>query len=182
MLHGHPGSGAGLEKHATDAAREETVFVPDVPGSGASVSVPLGPDIAQRIADRLRTALPDIAMGQTAWFTSGPIAEALHAAEPARFAAPEVNDALPHEPDALAYLASKWPLDLPTDWQGSHVMGAWHRARDGTLQHPWYDRSVAARRVLSGEPDLATIHTQCAAILSDRGTSTDLILALIKGG
>ncbi len=181
MLHGHPGSGAGLGNHTADAEREGTVLVPDLPGSGDSDALPLGPDMARRLADRLRAALPDIAMDQTAWFTAGPIAEALHAKEPARFAAPQVHDALPRDPEALATLARQWPLDLPTDWQGSHVVGAWHRARDGMLQHPWYDRSVAARRVLSGEPDLAAIHAQCAAILSERDTNAGLIPALILG-
>lgn len=181
LLHGHPGSGAVLEAEAARAARTGPVYVPDLPGSGHSAA--LGGEaatLAARMAAAVAEALARVEgpVSVEAWFTGQRVAEALVALDPARFRIAALHDPLP-QGEALAALRANHVRELPSDWLGSHMLGAWWLARDMFTYAPWFVRTVATEKPLPSDIDLAALQRHAQAIFQGRATEPAVMRALL---
>ncbi len=161
MLHGGPGSSAGLVPLIAALADRFRVIAPDTMGCGDSDPAP---DAAPEIADYaayMAGFLDAMAMPQAAIYghhTGAQIACELSIADPRRVTRLILDGAALFTPALRAEFVARYaPPIVPADG-GAHLHWLWQFARDLTRYFPHY-RKDADHRTVPGDPlpnDLAT--------------------------
>ncbi len=157
LLHGHPGSSAGVVELARGLSRP--VVAIDIPGAGLS-------DPAETLDDAIARLAPLVpADADLAGFaTGGILAGLLGGGRRAAMIGPA-----PGEADIFE--------EAPR-WDGAHLLAAWYRHRDALLHAPWHDRRPGTAIPLPPRIDLDALHASTVATLEDR--SAPLARALLR--
>ncbi len=161
MLHGGPGSSAGLAPLIAELADRFRILAPDTMGCGDSDPAPdAEPEIADYAA-YLAGFLGAIAAPAAAVYghhTGAQIACELAIAAPHRVTRLVLDGAALFAPDLRGEFVERYAPPIVPDESGAHLDGLWQFARDLTRYFPHY-RKDADHRTASGQPlppDLAT--------------------------
>ena len=151
-----PGSTQGLEPIAAHLARGRRVVAIDPPGHGFSSSVPAGSTdggvgLVARAVQSLRLGQVDIAGINVGACWAAHLAGRL-GADCGRLV---MIDPPPY-PQALAECLPATAL-VPT-WSGTHLLTAWHLARESLLYRPWFVPTAATRMPVEIGLDVDLLH------------------------
>ena len=151
-----PGSAQGLEPIASHLAKRRRVVTIDPPGHGFSSPAP--PGTADGGVALVAGAVAALGLGpvDVAGIDSG----ACWAAHLARRLGADCGRLVlidpPPDPQALADCLPATAL-VPT-WSGSHLITAWHLARESLLYRPWYVPTAATRMPVEIGLDVDLLH------------------------
>ncbi len=167
FLHNQPGSSRTARPLTRLVARRRQVLTFDLPGSGESSA---GGDLPRRLLD----AIDSLAI--ETFDLAGEFIGAVAAIQAAAFAGARCRGLTlidpPPDGEELSALRKSYPLDLlPLQWDGRHMMMAWHRQRDGLLYNPWYDKSRPAMIEMPRGVDIDLL--QEAALATLQGAETE---------
>ena len=151
-----PGSTAGLGALADHLAKGRRVVAIDPPGHGFSSPAPAGTagssiDCVARTVEALGLGPVDVA-----GINSGACWAAHLAARLGATCGRPVLVDPPPDPQALAACLPATAL-VPT-WSGSHLLTAWHLARESLLYRPWYVPTAATRMPVEIGLDVDLLH------------------------
>jgi hypothetical protein len=90
-------------------------------------------------------------------------------------------DPPPGDAQDLASLRKSYPLELlPLQWDGRHMMMAWHRQRDGLLYNPWFDKSQSAMTEMPRAVDIGVLQEAALATLQGGGAEPEACRNLLS--
>ena len=151
-----PGSTRGLDPIAAQLARERRVIAIDPPGHGLSSPAPAG--TADGGAELLARAVAALGLGRVD--VAGIDVGACWAAHLARHLGANCGRLVlvdpPPDPAALAECVPATAL-APV-WSGTHLITAWHLARESLLYRPWYIPTAATRSPVEIGLDVDLLH------------------------
>lgn len=151
-----PGSAQGLEPVAAHLAKGRRVVVIDPPGHGFSSPAP--PGTADGGVALVAGAVAALGLGpvDVAGIDSGACWAAHLAGRLGADCGRLVLVDPPPDPQALAECVPATAL-VPT-WSGSHLLTAWHLARESLLYRPWYVPTAATRMPVEIGLDVDLLH------------------------
>lgn len=157
---------------------DRVVLVPELPGYGESDAIE-GATIAD-YADAVAAMLRMLDAGPVdvlAIGLAGPLAMALAARDP-DLVGSLVLDGVAGVGAAPERLCPAFEAD----YAGGHWHQIWHMLRDGEVQWPWFDGSVAAQRRLAPCLDGDGLHRALLDVLKQPDCYGDVALAGLRGG
>jgi len=156
LLADPPGSTPALDPIAAHLARGRRVIAIDPPGQGLSSPAP--PGSADGGIDLVARAVTLLGLGQTD--IAGINAGACSAAHLAARLGPDCGRLVLVDPPAdPAVLAECLPATaLVPVWSGSHLLTAWHLARESLLYRPWFVPTAATRMPVEIGLDVDLLH------------------------
>ena len=151
-----PGSTRGLEPIAAHLAKGRRVIAIDPPGHGLSSPAPAG--TADGGIELVASAVASLGLGQVdvAGINAGACSAAHLAGRLGADCGRLVLIDPPADPQALAECLPATAL-VPT-WSGTHLLTAWHLARESLLYRPWFVPTAATRMPVEIGLDVDLLH------------------------
>ena len=151
-----PGSTHGLDPIAAQLARERRIVAIDPPGHGLSSPAPAG--TTDGGVELMTRAVAALGLGRVD--VAGINVGACWAAHLARHLGADCGRLVlvdpPPDPATLAECVPATAL-VPT-WNGSHLLTAWHLARESLLYRPWFVPTAATRMPVEIGLDVELLH------------------------
>ena len=148
LLHETPGGASTLDALAAALARDRTVYVPDLPGTGESD--PLATPDVDGYTDALRDVVDTLGLAQfdlVAEFTATPLAVEFARQLPDRVHRVVLDGVFLLTSAERRELWRRYCPKVAPRADGAHVVALWQRLRDQELSWPWYEgRREAIRR------------------------------------
>jgi pimeloyl-ACP methyl ester carboxylesterase len=147
MIHGGPGSSAGLVPLMTGLAAERQVIAPDLPGHGDS-DPPSAPTSIPNYADTIRELLRARGIDRCDLYghhSGAQIACELAIAEPTNVRRLILDGVALFSPDQRREFIAHYAPPLVPQADGAHLLWAWNFARNLTRFFPWYREEDACR-------------------------------------
>ncbi len=181
LLHDAPGSGVTLRALAEALATAWCVWVPDLPGCGASQALACADPTLDDHAASLAALLAMLPSGPMPVYGRGcgaALALSMACLYPARCRHVVLDELLLTDDGTSLPDARFWaPITLEAD--GSHWFRTWQRLRDSQIFWPWYDTSASALLRLPGNFGGEFLHEWTAQVLQQHATAHCLPRAVL---
>lgn len=144
LLHGTPDSSRLLEGLMAELAARGPVVALDLPGNGHSEPLATEEPTVAEYADAVAEALDALGHDRPDVYgrgTGAAVAIELALRHPDRIGALVLDEVHLLDQAQREEILAHYALTFEPEWDGSHLLRAWHFVRDHTLFDPWYDRT-----------------------------------------
>jgi pimeloyl-ACP methyl ester carboxylesterase len=181
LLHDAPGSGVTLRALAAALTAAWCVWVPDLPGCGASQPLAAAEPTLEDYAAALEPLLSTLSSAAVAVYGCGcgaALALQIACRYPTRCRHLLLDELLLADADAPLPDA-RFCAQITLAADGSHWFGTWQRLRDSQIFWPWYDTSARGLLRLPGNFGGEFLHEWTAQVLQQHATAHCLPRAVV---